>query len=145
MPGVDFTLQLSLREGCIYYFDDRRLTSEEPHFFIVVNSDPLAQEVLLLSVVTSKVEKVKLFRRQVPQTLVELGPAELPEVFTKDSIVDCNSLFPVPLAEFNARYVRKEIKVFGKDLPRSICDALCRAIHASTVVAEPLKELIRRP
>lgn len=46
--GIDTTLRLTLREGCVYYFVERHLTSPEPHYFIVVNSDPLTQQVLLL-------------------------------------------------------------------------------------------------
>ncbi len=58
-PGIDLKLRLSLREGSVYYFTERTLTSPEPHYFIVVNAHPLTQQVLLLSVVTSKVEEVK--------------------------------------------------------------------------------------
>ena len=91
------TLRLSLREGSIYYFADRSLTSPEPHYFIVVNSDPLAQRVLLLSVVTSQVANVKLRRQACPETLVELTPAEL-SILKKPSIVDgtTSSKWPSP-------------------------------------------------
>lgn len=58
-PAFDLTVRLSLREGSVYYFTERTLTSADPHYFIVVNSDPLTRQVLLLSVVTSKVEEVK--------------------------------------------------------------------------------------
>ena len=51
--GVDLTLRLTLREGSVYYFAERSLTSPEPHYFIVVNSDPLAQRVLVLSAYSS--------------------------------------------------------------------------------------------
>jgi hypothetical protein len=72
--GINQTLRLTLREGSVYYFAERHLTSPEPHYFIVVNSDPLAQQVLVLSVVTSKVDDVKLRRKACPETLVELAP-----------------------------------------------------------------------
>jgi hypothetical protein len=41
--SIDLKLRLTLREGSVYYFAERHLTSPEPHYFIVVNSDPLAQ------------------------------------------------------------------------------------------------------
>src|SRR2546421_202146 len=58
MAHVPLDLRLSLREGSVFYFQERTLSSAEAHFHIVVNN-PLAQQVLLLTVVTSKIEKVK--------------------------------------------------------------------------------------
>ena len=56
---VPWELRLTLRPGAVYYFQHRALTSVEPHYFIVVNSDPLRDQVLLLAVATSKVESVR--------------------------------------------------------------------------------------
>ena len=110
---IDSILRLTLREGTVYYFTHRSLTSPEPHYFIVVNADPLAQRVLLLAVVTSQVATVKLRRKSCPETLVELTPAAF-DVLTKPSIVDCNDLKEVPLAEFNERFERKTIQYCDK-------------------------------
>lgn len=142
--GVDLTLRLTLREGSIYYFTDRSLTSPEPHYFIVVNSEPLAQRVLVLSVVTSRVEEVKLRRKACPETLVELAP-DIFDLLKKPSIVDCNDLKQIPLAEFNARFVRKEIRCFQQDLPAVLRRALRKAIHASKIVADEVKALVAKP
>jgi hypothetical protein len=143
-PGIDLTLRLSLREGSVYYFTERTLTSAEPHYFIVVNADPLTQQVLLLSVVTSKVEEVKRRRADCLATVVELSPKDF-DALGKLSIVDCNSLKTIPLAEFNERFVRKEIRCFDKDLPLVLRKALRRAIHASKIVADELKALVAQP
>jgi hypothetical protein len=144
VAGLDTTLRLTLREGAIYYLQDRSMTSPEPHYCIVVNCEPLNQEILLLAVCSSKVSKVRAFRKSVPDTLVEIGPTQLPGVLSEPSIVDCNSPISVTLHEFNLRFLRKEIKYFGLDVPESVCDSLCRAIQASVVVADPLKALVRR-
>ncbi|MBI2926496.1 MAG: hypothetical protein HYY24_12445 [Verrucomicrobia bacterium] len=142
--GIDTTLRLTLREGSIYYFAERHLTSPEPHFFIVVNSDPLAQQVLVLSVVTSQVESVKLRRRACPETLVELGPGIF-DVLRKPSIVDCSDLKQIPLLEFNARFVRREIHYFHKDLPLALRKAMRKAIHASKIVPAEVKAFVAGP
>jgi hypothetical protein len=142
--AIDQTLRLTLREGSVYYFAERHITSPEPHYFIVVNSDPFAQQVLLLSVVTSKVDDVKLRRKACPETLVEISP-DIFDLLKKPSIVDCNDLKPVPLAGFNARFVRKEIRCFDKDLPVALRKALRKAIHASTILAAEMKALVARP
>lgn len=142
--GIDFKLRVSLREGSIYYFGDRQLTSELSHYFIVVNSDPLTQLVLVLSVVTSQLESVKRRRKKCPETLVELGP-DLIKVLRKPSIIDCNDLKQIPLAAFNERFVAKEIQYFDNDLPADLRRAIRRAIHASTIVLPEVKALIAAP
>ena len=142
--GIDLKLRLSLREGTVYYFVHHSLTSPEPHYFIVVNSDPLAQKVLLLAVVTSQIKTVKLRRKACPETLVELAPKDF-DVLTKPSIVDCNDLKEVPLAEFNARFMAKQIQYFAKDLPAPLRRALRKAIHASIMVSDEQKALVAKP
>jgi hypothetical protein len=142
--GIDLKLRISLREGSVYYFTDRSLTSPEPHYFIVVNADPLKQEVLLLGVCSSKVAEVKARRRDFPETIVEIAPQAF-DVLKKLSIVDCNDLKQVRLAEFNARFVQKEIDYFDKDLPPILRNALRKAIHASRIVPDEIKALVAAP
>ncbi len=146
MPGqgIDFKLRVSLCEGSVYYFTDRSLTSSEPHYFIVVNSDPLKQEVLLLGVCSSKIAEVKHRRRDFPETLVEISP-QVFNILKKLSIVDCNDLKQVQLVEFNTRFVRNEIRYFEKDVPASLRNALCKAIHASPIVPDEVKALVTKP
>jgi hypothetical protein len=142
--GVDLKLRLTLREGSVYYFTERSLASLESHYFIVVNSDPLAQRLLLLKVVTSKVAKVKQRRRGLPETLVEISPRDF-SLFKKLSIVDCNDLKQVQLIEFNERFVRNQIRYFDKDLPAPLRIALRKAIHASPIVPDEMKILVAKP
>lgn len=142
--GIDLKLRLSLREGTVYYFTHHSLTSPEPHYFIVVNSDPLTQKVLLLAVVTSQIKTVKLRRKACLDTLVEITP-EVFDVLTKPSIVDCNDLKEVPLADFNARFVANRIRYFDKDLPAALRKALRKAIHASIVLSDEQKAQVAKP
>jgi hypothetical protein len=142
--GIDLKLRLTLREGSVYYFAERHLTSPEPHYFVVVNSDPLAQQVLLLSIITSKVEDVKLRRKACPETLVEIAPDTF-DVLKKPSIVDCNDPRQIPLTEFNAQFVRKEIRYFDKDLPVALRKALRKAIHNSKILTPEMKAFVAKP
>jgi hypothetical protein len=144
MAQVPLELRLTLREGSVYYFTERTLSSPQPHFHIVVN-DPLTQHVLLLTIVTSKVEKVKFRRRDSLETLVELGPADLPKILTRPSIVDCNQLIRITLEEFCQRWAGKEIAAFDKDLPMRLRVALRKAIHASKVLPDSVRELVADP
>ena len=144
MARVPLELRLSLREGSVFYFQERKPSSVEPHYHIVVN-DPLSQDLLLLAVVTSKVEKVKYRRRDCLHTLVELGPGNLPNVLTRPSIVDCNRVIRIGLDEFCDRWSRKEIGYFEKDLTAPLRKALRKAIHASKILPDEIKALVARP
>lgn len=144
MAPVPLELRLSLREGSVFYFQERKLSSAEPHFHIIVN-DPLSQQVLLLTVVSSKIEKVKFRRRDCLNTVVELSPRDLPRILTEPSIVDCNDLTRITLDDFSERWTRKEIQAFEEDLPIPLRQALRSAIHASEIVADELKALVTMP
>jgi hypothetical protein len=141
---IDTKLRLSLREGTVYYFTHHTITSPEPHYFIVVNQDPLTQKVLLLAVVTSKIEKAKLRRKECLETLVEMDEKSF-DVLTKPSIVDCNDLKEIHLTDFNARFAANEIKYFDKDLSAVLRKALRKAIHASTILSDEMKSLVAKP
>ena len=134
-------LQLTLRQGSVYYMQDRRLTSAEPHFFIVVNRLPLRDRVVLLAVSTSQVENLKRMRRSTPpECVVELAPADYPE-FTTPSAVDCNFLFEMTLAELRERQRTKQARGL-RDLPKPALQALIRGVLASPLVKQAHKDLV---
>ena len=91
MPDKRLPLELrvGLRAGNVYYFRSRELTSERPHFFIVVNRDPIGSQLLLLTIVTSNVTDARIRNRNRLQTIVEITPTEYRE-FKVHSVVDCN-------------------------------------------------------
>src|SRR4051794_36998480 len=94
---LPWELRLTLRPGTVYYFIHRGLNSPEPYYFVVVNSKPMEDQMLVLAVASSKIAAVKQRRRTMPLgTLVEIGPAEYRE-FSMPSIVDCNRVFGVSL------------------------------------------------
>jgi hypothetical protein len=139
IPG---DLRLTLRAGTVYYFQHRELTSPEPHYFIVANSDPLRDQVLLLAVASSKVENVRQRRRQMPtETVVEISPAEYVE-FRVPSVVDCNRVFRKSLIELIDDR-KRGLLTPKKDLPRELLLRIQTGIKASPLVEEDAKALIK--
>jgi hypothetical protein len=139
-PSLPMELRLGLRAGSVYYFQSRELTSCEPHFFVVVNREPITTKLLLLTIVSSKVEKVRLRNRERPHTVVEISPKEYGE-FKVLSAVDCNVLLEKPLLELAGLVKRKEVRYY-KDLPPEIFAKIKVAILASPLVADELKLLL---
>jgi len=139
IPG---DLRLTLRAGTVYYFQHRELSSPEPHYFIVVNTDPLCDQVLLLAVASSKVENVRERRRQMPaETVVEISPTEYVE-FRVPTVVDCNRVFRKSLIELIDDRKRGLVKP-KNDLPREALLRIQTGIKASPLVEEEAKMLIK--
>jgi len=134
---VDPLLRLTLRQGTVYYMPDRGLSSPEPHYFIVVNRNPVGENLLLMAVTTSQVERAerRIERPQMPEeTLVHVSPEEYTE-FTKPSCVNCNQLFTRTVAEFQAQ--KRSGNVVDKlDLPAPVLERILKGILASPQVSD---------
>ena len=119
--ALPLELRLGLRAGSVYYFQSRELSSGQPHFFIVVNREPIATKLLLLTIVTSKVDNVRIRNRERPDTVVEISPKEYDE-FKMLSAVDCNVVLEKSLSELAGLVRRKEVR-YHKDLsPEIFCE-----------------------
>ncbi len=142
MPDERLPLELrvGLRAGSVYYFRSRELTSERPHFFIVVNRDPIGSQVLLLTIVTSNVADARTRNRNRLQTIVEITPAEYRE-FKVHSVVDCNVVLEKPLSELSGMVRRNEVR-YHRDLPAKIFAKIKTAVLASPLVPDELKQML---
>lgn len=134
-------LKLGLRTGSVFYFPARELSSTEPHFFVVLNCDPLGQELLLLTVFTSQIEKVRLRNRERPETVVEFGPADYAPL-NRPTAVDGNAIFRRSLIEMADLVRSKEVR-YHPDIPPTLLERLRKAVLASPVIEDEDKELIR--
>ena len=142
MPDERLPLELrvGLRAGSVYYFRSRELTSERPHFFIVVNRDPIGSQLLLLTIVTSNVADARTRNRNRLQTIVEITPAEYRE-FKVHSVVDCNVVLEKPLSELSGMVRRNEVR-YHCDLPAEIFAKIKTAVLASPLVPDELKQML---
>ena len=139
-PELPLELKLGLRSGSVYYFEARELRSTEPHYFVVVNREPLDRQLLLLTVFSSKIDKVRLRNRERPQTVVEISPAEYQDLKVP-SAIDCNVVYHRTLGEM-AEMIRRKIVCYHRDLPTPILARVLAAIRASPVVDPADKALI---
>ena len=133
-------LRLGLRAGSVFYFQSRELTSEKPHFFVVVNREPVRSQLLLLTIVTSNIADARTRNRSRMETVVEITPRDYSE-FTRHSAIDCNVVLEKPLAELAGMVRRNEVR-YHRDLPAEIFAKIRSAILASPLVADELKEML---
>lgn len=121
----------------------RGLTSSEPHYFVVLNTAPLDDQVLLLAVASSQIEKVRKRQkmRDLPEhTVVEIAETDYQD-FTKDCCIDCNKVFIKPLAELCQQFTRKEVKA-KQDIPPVILEQLIQGTLDSPLVSKEDKARI---
>lgn len=84
-----------IETGSVYYFQEERLSSDEPHYFVVLNRNPHIEEFLILACISSQVEKRKRiakFLRFPEETLVMVSPLKY-SMLKKESVIDCNNIF----------------------------------------------------
>ena len=101
----DIRISSTIRAGSVYYFSESSFSSNASHYFIVIDKEPGCDEVFLLVVSSSRIEKAKwrTEKRGLPaETLVEIGANEYID-FTKNSIIDCNCLFRYSINELAAK------------------------------------------
>jgi hypothetical protein len=138
MPSA-WQLRLTLRTGCVFKFAERRLSSGEAHYFIVVNRNPLL-DGLLFVVCTSNIQGARHLCSSQPRTLVEVLPGEYRDL-TLHTAINCNKLFPITLNEFTQRYTTGEVEVC-EPLPTKILARIIEAIQLSDQLSEEEKSLV---
>lgn len=136
-------LRLILRPGSVFYFQERKLTSGETHYFIVLNHRPLTDDALLLVVSSSQVGKVQLRRQALPGTVV-LVPLGLYRDFSKESIVDCNEVWLKSRAEIAQLLDVKQAEALS-DMPLHIVEQLRQAVRTSPLVDGETKKRLDTP
>lgn len=141
MANLPLELRLGLRAGSVFYFRARELSSVDPHFFVVLNLDPLGRELVLLTVFTSQIEKVRIRNRERPQAVVEFGPEDY-KPLSRPTAIDGNVVFRRTLEEM-ADLVRRKEMSFHPDLPAELLARIQAAALDSPVVDEEDKDLIR--
>ena len=139
----DALLRLTLRGGAVYYLKHRSMTSPEPHYFVVLNLDPIGDEFLVMLVASSKVENVIHRNRNLPkETLVRIDPAEYSE-FSKPSIIDCNRYLRIGKQELLQK-LQQQFAHEKSQMPTVILDKLRTGIAASPLIESEIKDMIQQ-
>lgn len=135
----------TVKTGSVYYFEEERLSSLEPHYFIVVNKNPKSDEVLLLVCASSQIEKRKDAIRKLgfaEETLVLVSPRECP-CFNKDTAIDRNTVWEKTSQSVIEKLSNRELRVCPDEIPGEIVKKLIKGVLISNQVSEDIKVLIR--
>lgn len=124
---------------------DRNLSSGKEHYFIVLNANPCADEIILLSVATSKIENQRRRIRiqgESPETLVIVSPQEY-SVFSVPTAINCNAVFVSDADDFEKKVLSKRDASPHKDIPADILEKIICGVLLSNSVSDDQKELVR--
>jgi hypothetical protein len=134
-------IESTIRPGSVFYFIENTFTtSEEPHYFIVINHNPTTDRVVLLVCTSSQIQAVKRRRRNLPDTTVEIKKEKYPD-FKKDSIVDCNDVFVKSMDTLILKLKQNELKL-KMEIDITLVKKLRTAVKQSPIVEREIKKLI---
>ncbi len=130
-------IKFGIAQSSVYYYPDDALTSAEPHYFVVLNASPRSDRLLYLFCASSQVQKCidRATRRNLPpSTLVHTGPQEC-SFLTRDTVIDCNSLFERPMSALIAKLAANRLRIHGT-VPQPLLERLVAGALASPLSVE---------
>lgn len=138
---AEVQIKSTIKLGSVFYFIEETFTSEDPHYFIVLNKNPITDINLLMVCASSQIEKVKIRRLNLSvDTLVVIKKDEYAD-FTKDSIVDCNYVYFYHLDQLINKLKKNMLKLKSY-VSEELFEKLRNAVISSPLVENELKKLI---
>lgn len=133
-----------LQRGSVFYFAEEQLTSEKPHYFVVLNKNPKAEEFLVLAVASSKVEKRRRIAKllKFPEKTLVIVQAEEYSLFTTETVIDCNSVIEKTVDSLIEKLKNKKLIVCSELMPESILNKLTEGVIASSQVRAGVQNLL---
>lgn len=135
-------IRSTIRLGSVYYFPEDTFKSAEPHYFIVINTDPQSDTVIFLVCASSQIEKVRRHRRTCPsETLVEIAPNKYPD-FRVNSLIDCNFVIVKSIDQLIEKLSLGTLKM-KTEMDVSLVKRLRNGVISSPLVERRIKVLLQ--
>lgn len=134
----------TIKRGTVYYLKDENFSSNEPHFFVVLNKNPRDNTILILACATSQIEKRKKNAQKLnfpPETLIEVSPSDF-NLFSKNTLFDCNCVVERNMQSIIDKLSKKELKICSAEMPEKIISSLVSGVLLSSQVSEGNKKII---
>ena len=128
--------------GCVFFYKTTNVgyITEAPHYYIVVNRNPLADSTIYLCWISHEVEKIKKLRspKFFSGTLIEISPVEY-NILNTPSIIDCNRIEPRSIEEIINKHERGMLQ-FKQNLTDGFIERIWDAIQLSPAVKDEIKD-----
>lgn len=134
-------IRAAIKPGSVYYFPEASFSSPEPHYFVVLNHNPLTDTFLVLVCASSQIEKVRRRRINCPATtLVEMTPADYSS-FTKQTIIDCNEVHEHSIDDLVSMRAKYDLRTKA-EMDASIVATLRQAVRDSPLITGKIKSML---
>ncbi|MBU1179597.1 hypothetical protein KJ885_01500 [Patescibacteria group bacterium] len=143
MVDADKKIENVIREGSVFYFADDAFFNEKPHYYVVLNHNPLKDIILILVYASSFDSDIYLSIEDSPfpnETYIDVTPQEC-SIFNRVSIFDCNRVFERNIDIFIEKFRSRKLKSYGY-IEKNILVRLRDAVLKSPAVAERIKKLL---
>ena len=131
----------TIRPGSVYYFPHESFSSPEPHFFVVINIDPIIDEVIFLICASSQIANVKRQWWNCPdETFVLISPQQY-SGFKWMSILNCNYVIEQNIDQLIKRLSNGELKL-KPEMSIEIVEKLRHGVKISPTVSGKTKGLL---
>ena len=133
-----------IRAGTVYYFKEESHEQDAPpHHFVVINLDPVSDQILILVCASSQVDKIKKNRRNLPTaTLVEVSHVEYSD-FVLPTIFDCNTVYEKTISEIVKKLEEGKLGAYNLDMSSEVVSRLRAGVLISPLVRRELKKILK--
>jgi len=139
-----YSIPAKIKIGSVYYFQEERFSSGEPHYFTVLNKNPRTDELLMLVCASSKVDKRRRIAKSLgfsEKTLVVVLPSEY-SIFKEETVIDCNNIFEKTIQSLVDKQEKGELKICEKLMPKEIIQKLINGALMSNQTSEEIRKII---
>ncbi len=134
----EVAIRAAIRPGSVYYFPHESFSSPEPHYFVVINIDPISDEVILLICASSKVATVRSLWQNCPgETFVEISPYQY-SGFKLMSVLNCNHVIEQTIDQLIQRLSSGQLKL-KPEMHIELVEQLRRGVLTSPLVSGRIK------
>lgn len=136
------TFLTSIEIGKIYYFEYSRLSSDKPHYFILIALK--SEEIFIFSVCTTQFDKRIEFieKRNIPKSTLVYIKSNDENGLNKESLVDCNNCHLISKDEIKEKYENGKIKFKGNISEGKLLE-IYTGLLDSPLIEEEIKGIIR--
>lgn len=135
----------TIREGSVFYFAGDGFKEKIPHYYVVLNSNPLTDEVLLLVFASSFGEGLYLKINNSPypaETFIDVTPEQC-SLLKRVSIFDCNRVFEKNIEMVVEKLSNNKLKICGC-IEIEVLKRLRNGVLLSPAVTENVKNIIKQ-
>ena len=134
-------IRSTIKPGSVYYFPEETFSSPDAHYFIVLNTKPLTDTILILVWARSNISKVRKRRHMCPEeTLIKITPRQY-SGFSKKSIIDCNRVIEKTIEQLVEKLSEGKLRM-KPEMDIALVNRLKKGVMRSTLIEQRIKIML---